>query len=196
MSRGFRLVSENGDGSTDSRAIDLASEEKPFLEMGYTIGRLLEDAHQAAEDLTKSVELEAAVLLQEAGRNAARAKEEAERITRQARSEATIVLDDARSAASRLSDQVAHEKRLAEAEATVIRREAKREAQLAITKAKREADAIVDSASAAAADRVRELEHRLRSLQRTETDLERRVAQLRSLERSVTPMEAEEIEPS
>jgi cell division septum initiation protein DivIVA len=196
MSREFHLVSEDGEGSTaQARAIDLASEEKPFLEMGYTIGRMLEDANQAAEDLKRNAEQQAAVLLQEAGRNSSRTKEEAERITRQARSEATVILDEARSSAARLMEQAQHDRRLAEAEATVIRREAQREGKLLKGKAQREAQAIIDESSAGAADRVRELEHRLRSLQRVEADLERRVAQLRAVQRSLGSQDAEEPEP-
>jgi cell division septum initiation protein DivIVA len=191
VSRDIRLVSEDGEMTAPPppAAIDLASEEKPFLEMGYTIGRLLEDAHRAADELKRSAEQEAAVLVQEANRNATRMKEDAERQARQVRSEAQVVLDDARTAAARINDQVAHEKRLAEAEASVIRREAQREAKMIKDKAQREADAVVAEASARSVDRVRELEHRLRSLQHAEGELERRIARLRSMHRSMQPSE-------
>jgi cell division septum initiation protein DivIVA len=198
VSREFRLVSQDGETATAPAPppIDLTQEEKPFLEMGYTIGRLLEDAHAAAEDMKRSAEQEAAVVLQEAGRNAARTKDEADRAARQAKSEATMMLDEARSAASRLSDQVAHERRLAEAEATVIRREASRDAKVIKGKARKEADAIVEAASGRAADRVRELEHRLRSLQRAESDLQKRISYLQSMRRSLEPEEEEAPEPT
>jgi cell division septum initiation protein DivIVA len=192
VSRDIRLVSKDGERTPPAPALDLAHEEKPFLEMGYTIGRLLEDAHRAADELTHSAKQQAAVTLQEANRNAAKIKEEADRAARQIRSEASIVLDDARSAAARLGDQIAHERRLAEAEATVIKREAHREAKMLKSKAQREADAIVEQASGKAAERVRELEHRLRTLQHAEIELKRRVAAAREAQEAQRSIEPEE----
>ena len=195
MSREFRLVSKDGETMPSPAAIDLTREEKPFLEMGYTIGRLLEDANSAAEDIKRGAEQEAAVILQEANRNAVRTKEEADRLARQAMSEANSALDEARSSASRLSDQVAHEKRLAEAEATVIRREAQREAKVIKEKARREADAILQEAAGGTADHVRALERRLRSLQHAEADLQRKISYLQSLKDTLEPNEEQVPEP-
>ena len=165
-------------------AIDL-KDDKPFLDMGHTIGHLLQEAREAADEMKMTAANEAAVIIQDAGKEASRMKEETERSLRRAQSEARTILDDARSAAARLGDQIAHEKRLAEAEATVIRREAQREAKGIKDKAAREGESIVQAATGDIADRVRQLEHRLRLLKRAEVELQKRVAHLEDTKKAL-----------
>ena len=69
------------------REIDIAEVKvrQPLLGVGREIGALLQDSHEAAEELRNTARLEATTLLQEAERTLAQAQKEAARTEKDAR---------------------------------------------------------------------------------------------------------------
>jgi cell division septum initiation protein DivIVA len=172
----------------------VSQEEKPLMEIGERIGRMLQDSHDAAEDLRKAAESEATSILEMAHRTITGAKAEASRLIERAEAEAAAIVEEARSLAARMQEQITRDKRLADAEGAVARREAHRQAKLITDMARREATEIVEASTGQSATRARELEHRIRVLQIAEVELRARIRQL-EVEHPSLEMEAVEQAP-
>jgi DivIVA domain-containing protein len=159
---------EHGEGGT-----------KPYEALGIEMGDLLQHAHDVAAHVKKQAEDEAAVIVQEAHKEAQHIREQAETVKRKLDAEAIDAKKQATEEAQRLKREAAHVHSLAEAEASLVRQEIRKEAKRLKEEAKRRAAVIIESARADGAKQAQELEARLRKLQKAEAIMRERIRVLK-----------------
>ena len=160
-----------------SRELDIAEVkvEQPLLGLGREIGSLLQESHEAAEELLTSARMEAATLLQDAERTLAHAQKEVERTEKEASRRADALVSEAKAEVDRLRSEASRAKHNATAESVVIRREAERHAKEIRAETQREGRNVIADATGRAEATARELEARIRRLQEAEGALRARV---------------------
>jgi DivIVA domain-containing protein len=165
---------------------------RPYEALGIEMGDLLQHAHDVAAHVKKQAEDEAALIVQEAHNEAHTIRDQAETVKRKLDAEAIEAKKQATEEAQRLKREAAHVHSLAEAEASLMRQEIRKEGKRLREEARRRADAILQSAQADSVKQVRELEVRLRKLQKAEAIMKERISVLRQrIEESVDEASAE-----
>jgi DivIVA domain-containing protein len=152
---------------------------KPYEALGIEMGDLMQHAHDVAEHVKKQAEDEAAVVVQEARTEAGNIRDQAETVKRKLDAEAIDDKKQATEEAQRLKREAAHVHSLAEAEASLMRQEIRKEGKRLKEEARRRADSILQSAQADSVRQVRELEVRLRKLQKAEAIMKERISVLK-----------------
>lgn len=191
--------------AADIRALLQHNSLRPYEALGRDMGALMQQAHDAAAEVRKAADTEAARVLQEAHKASRRAEDDAAKLNRAAQSEASIIHQEALEAAERIKRQAERSHGLAEAEASLMRQDLHRSAKRVKEEAKKEAAEIRAAAVADARERTRESERRLRKLQEAEVKMRNRIEDLtgriRALEQEAAtaapaPEEAPGPEPS
>lgn len=152
---------------------------KPYEALGIEMGDLLQHAHDVAAHLKKQAEDEAAEIVQEANKEAKHIRERAETVKRKLDAEAVEAKKQATEDAQRLKREGAHVRSLAEAEASLMRQEIRKEAKRLKEEARRRAEVILESARSEETQQARELEVRLRKLQKAEAIMKERISVLK-----------------
>jgi DivIVA domain-containing protein len=152
---------------------------KPYEALGIEMGDLLQHAKDVTAHVKKRAEDEAAVIVQEAHKEAQHIREQAETVKRQLDAESIEDKKQATEEAQRLKREAAHVHSLAEAEASLMRQEIRKEAKRLKEEAKRRAQVILESAQADGIKHARELEVRLRKLQKAEAIMKERISVLK-----------------
>jgi DivIVA domain-containing protein len=164
---------------------------KPYEALGIEMADLLQHANDVAAHVKKTAEDDAAVILQEAHKEAKSIREQAETVKRKLDAEAAAAKKEATEDAQRLKREAQHVRSLAEAEASLMKQDLRKEAKRLKEEARRRAEAILHSAQSEGKTRAREAELRLRKLQKAETIMKERLAALQE-QLSETVEEAEE----
>lgn len=152
---------------------------KPHEALGIEMGDLLQEANDIAAHLKKQAEDEAALIVEEAKKEAKHIREQAETVKRKLDAEAVEAKKQATEDAQRLKRDGAHVRSLAEAEASLMRQEIRKEAKRLKEEARRKAELILESAHSEAVQQARELEARLRKLQKAEAIMKERILVLK-----------------
>ncbi|MGH2786521.1 MAG: DivIVA domain-containing protein [Actinomycetota bacterium] len=152
---------------------------KPYEALGIEMGDLLQHANDVAAHVKKTAEDEAAIVVQDAHKEAQGIREQAETVKRKLDSEAAEAKKQATQDAQRLKREAAHVRSLAEAEASLMKQDLRKEAKRLKEEAKRRAEAILQSAHSEAVRRARDTELRLRKLQKAEAIMQERLAVLK-----------------
>lgn len=163
-----------------------AGSHRPLEALGQEMGALMQHAHDAAGQVRKSAETEAATVLQKAQHDASKARQEAEKLKKRYESETLVARDEAMAVVDRLREQAEQQRRLADAQVSILHQEARRSAKQIQDKAKKKAQDLLARVDAEAEARTSESERRLRKLQEVETKLRRRIDLLSSKLQAMT----------
>ena len=164
---------------------------KPYEALGIEMGDLMQHAHDVAAHVKKQAGDDAALIVQEAHNEANNIREQAETVKKKLDAEAIEAKKQATEHAQRLKREAAHVHSLAEAEASLMRQEIRKEGKRLKEEARRRAEAILQSAQADGIKQARELEARLRKLQKAEAIMKERISILKErIEESVDEAKA------